>query len=392
MPRDRLALRWWGPRRVVRAWLAGVGVAGPVWSSLALGGVSCLLLCFRVVFVCGRRRVGGPRPGSVRRSGFPGLRLRGSVSWCPCPGPVGGVRPLPACFRSRCRGSVSSGLRRLRSLFRPLVRSGCGPRCGWLRLAAAALGRCWLGRPACPVFFPVRPGGRCLVSAVVGFFGSRGLPSVGAAGGLVSRVVGAVVSSGRSVAVGCASGGDAAALSARLALPFPPSRSRSALSVFAVGGPGGAGFWRCSAVSVVSRAAALAVSPGFGLSAPVSVRWWAGGAAGVRLGARLAARSAALVRAVAAGGSGSGLVGFVSGGWSASPGSWRSVGLALAAGLPVVVFPVGCSVSCFPASFAPCRAWPSPRGVGPRLPVSWVPAAASGVWARGWRAVVAPAP
>ncbi len=190
--------------------------------------------------------------------------------------------------------------------------------------------------------------------ALVGFFGSRSLPS----SPLVSRVVASVLASGRGVAVGCASGGDALALSAALAAGSSPL-------VFAVGGPSGAGFWRGSALGLVRRAAA----------AGCPVRWWAGGAASLSLRRRLRARSVAFVAAVSASGPGAGLVGFVRGGWSASPGSWGSVGSALAAGLPVVVFPVGCPVSAFPCSF---------RGVGR---VRWLPAG-SGVWAAGFRAVV----
>ncbi len=206
----------------------------------------------------------------------------------------------------------------------------------------------------------------------VGFAGSRSLPSVAAAGGLVSRVVGSVVGSGRAVAVGDCVGADAAVLSARLALPFRSSSSGLALRVFAVGGPvssspSWSGFWRGSAVSLVRSAASLAVSPGHGCCAPVAVRFWAGGGVRLPLRARLRRRSAAFVASVAAGGAGAGLVVFVSGGLSASVGSWVSVGEAVGVGLPVVVFPVGCSVSCFPSLGG---AWGS---------------AGSGVWSLGFR-------
>ena len=203
---------------------------------------------------------------------------------------------------------------------------------------------------------------------LVGFFGSRRLPS--GASGLVRQVVASVVQSGRGAAVGCASGGDAAALSALVSggvvrVPF--------LRVFAVGGPSGQGFWRGSALSLVQQVASLRVPWGGQRRAVVS--WWAGGSASVPLRVRLRQRSRAFVQAVAASGPGAGLVGFVVGGWQVSPGSWGSVQFALSLGLPVVLFPVGCSVSCFPRSF---------RGVGQ---VRWVPAG-SGVWARGFRAVV----
>ena len=208
----------------------------------------------------------------------------------------------------------------------------------------------------------------------VGFGGSRSLPSVASPGGLVASVVSSVVRSGRGVAVGCASGADAAVLSFRLSLPFPPS-SGPQLAVFAVGGPGlggrGSGFWRGSAWPVVQQAAVLAQSS----SSSVVVRWWAGGGAPVPLRQRLRARSVALVQAVAASGPQAGFVFFVAGGWPASRGSWGSVLSALRLGSSVVVFPVGCSVSCFPRSFS---------GVGP---VRWVPAAQSGAWSSGFRAV-----
>lgn len=195
---------------------------------------------------------------------------------------------------------------------------------------------------------------------LVGFFGSRRLPA--GASGLVRQVVSSVVRSGRGAAVGCASGGDAAALSALVSggVVRVPS-----LRVLAVGGPSGRGFWRGSALSLVQQVASFPCT---------RVSWWAGGGPSVPLRARLRQRSRAFVQAVAASGPGAGLVGFVGGGWQASPGSWGSVQFALSLGLPVVLFPVGCSVSCFPRSF---------RGVGQ---VRWVPAG-SGVWARGFRAV-----
>lgn len=195
-------------------------------------------------------------------------------------------------------------------------------------------------------------------SSVVAFCGSRGVP--GSAAPLVGAVVSSVLGSGRRVAVGCARGADALVVRAVLAAGVSAAR----LSVFAVGGSCGSGFWAGSAVPAVvaaSRAGAL-------------VSWWAGGAASVPLRARLAARSRACFRA-ALGSSRPGVVAFVSGGFSASPGSWSSVRFALRScpSVPVVVFPVGCSVSCFPRSFA---------GVGRG---SWVPAASSGVWASGFR-------
>ena len=206
--------------------------------------------------------------------------------------------------------------------------------------------------------------------ASVGFVGSRSLSPRFAS--LVSSVVSAVLSSGRSVAVGCASGADQFALSAALcALPAPGSFPW--LRVFAAFGPGGfASAGRASAVPAVLAAAARSCAPGSGLASPVVVRFWAGGGPGVPLRARLAARSSALVSAVAGSGPGAGLVAFVSGGPSASPGSWRSVRAAVSAGVSVVVFLCGCPASVLP----------------PLWGGSWVPAG-SGVWAGGWRWVPA---
>jgi len=216
--------------------------------------------------------------------------------------------------------------------------------------------------------------------SVVGFAGSRSLPSLPAPGGLVSRVVGSVVSSGRSIAGGCAVGADAAVLSARLRLPFASSTSGAALRVFAVGGPSDSGsfvsrlaslsgFWRGSALGQVRVAAALAVSPGHGCCAPVAVRWWAGGGARLPLRVRLRRRSLALVSALAAS-PGSALVAFV--GRGRSVGTWGTVRAAVAAGVPVWVFPVGCSGVLFP-----------PVGPGG----TWVSGAAAGcgIWSRSFR-------
>ena len=177
--------------------------------------------------------------------------------------------------------------------------------------------------------------------------GSRSLPG-GAAPG-VGRVVSALVGAGSVLAVGCAAGADAAAVSSVVAAGVG-----SRLRLFAVGGSSGAGFaGKASAFSGVRSAA----------SAGATVSWWAGGGAAVPLRARLARRSLACVRAAAAGGPGSGLVAFVSqlparpfgaGAWpSCGSGSWASVAAASQQGLPVVVVPVGplagVSVSSLPA-------------------------------------------
>ncbi|MCP3867754.1 MAG: hypothetical protein GY703_06600 [Gammaproteobacteria bacterium] len=174
-----------------------------------------------------------------------------------------------------------------------------------------------------------------MVSPVVMVCGSRSLP-----GGFVpqvGRVVSALVGSGSMLAVGCATGADAAAVSSAVAVG-----AASRLRLFAVGGANGSGFaGQVSAFSGVRSA----------VSAGAVVTWWAGGPAAVPLRVRLARRSLACARFTAAGGPGSGLVGFVfqlparsfgSGVWpSCGSGSWASAAAASRLGLPVVVVPVG---------------------------------------------------
>lgn len=209
--------------------------------------------------------------------------------------------------------------------------------------------------------------------SVVGFVGSRSLPSSPAPRGLVSSVVGSLWQRGWRAAVGCSVGADAAVLRALGRLGPVPSSSGYVLWVFAAFGPDGGGAWRGSAVPLVSRLAASPVwsaSPGHGLYRPALVRWWSGGGADVPLRDRLRGRTEALVAFLGSARASSGrasLVAFVAGGPDESPGSWLAVRLAVEASLPVVVFPVG---------------WGGP------LPAVadgvWV-SAGSGVWARGWR-------
>jgi hypothetical protein len=181
--------------------------------------------------------------------------------------------------------------------------------------------------------------------AVVAIAGSRSLPSAFAP--LVFRVAVALRRSSRSVAVGCASGADAVVLASCLSLRIP-------VSVFAVGSPSGAGFWRGSAP--------------FGLlhAAGSDVHWFAGGPLSVELVKRLAARSRVCVAAAAAGGEGSGLVVFLSS--PSSRGSLLACRFAASAGLPVVIFCCGFSPSALPA-----------LGLG-----RWV-SAGSGVWSSAVR-------
>lgn len=165
------------------------------------------------------------------------------------------------------------------------------------------------------------------MSALVGFSGSRSLPA--SFGDQVSALVSSVSASGRGVAVGCAGGLDALVRS-----------SCPSAVVFRVAGR--------------SRGA-------------------------------FAGRSAALVRAVAASGSGAGFVAFpgcacpsglVPSSSSSScfcglgSGSWASAAFAAGLGVPVVVF--GLPASALPSSWG-----------------SWVPASASGAWASGLRLVPA---
>ena len=175
-----------------------------------------------------------------------------------------------------------------------------------------------------------------LMSALVGFCGSRSLPS--AFSPLVSSCVLSVLSAGRGVAVGCAFGADRFALSAARSLG-------ASVSLFSASsfGSGRASFAR---------------------------------------------RSAAFVSAVASSGAGCGLVAFVSSSCPAGllpssrasrcfagfgSGSWASVALAVGLGVSVVVFP------CVPAGVSPLSLLPAWSG-------SWV-SAGSGVWASGFRFV-----
>ena len=222
---------------------------------------------------------------------------------------------------------------------------------------------------------------RSAAGGVVGFCGPRFGPAA-AAGSLVGAVVGSVLAGGRSVAAGCAVGVDALAVAAAGA-----AGAGARLFVFAAFGPSGLGVLPGSS----SLAGVVAV-----VRTGAAVSWWAGGAPGPvgsgrpvpPVASRLVGRSLAFVRFCAASGRGSGLVGVVSGlpgrsfapaaagGWpSCGSGTWGSLGAAALLGLPVVVFPVGW------AGFAGAGSLP----VLPGRPGRWVPAAASGVWAAGFR-------
>lgn len=202
---------------------------------------------------------------------------------------------------------------------------------------------------------------RAPVLGMVGVFvGADVVAVVGSRSGIpagVVPVVSALVAGGRVVACGCCAGVDAAVLGCA-----PPE----ALRVFAAFGPDGSG-----AVGSLSAVGPVLAAAGAG----ASVRWWAGGGPLVPARPRLAARTRAVVTAAGA------VVAFPSGPAPApgagGSGSWLAVGLALRAGLPVVVFPAAPGGAPLPDF------WP---GVG-RL--AWSPAGA-GVWASGFRARVVP--
>jgi hypothetical protein len=174
----------------------------------------------------------------------------------------------------------------------------------------------------------------------------------------VAPVVTAVLRSGSSVSVGCATGADALVVGCVVG-----SGQTRRLSVAAAFGPGGVGAWSCSAVAVVATAA----------RAGAQVSWWAGGPVAVPLRARLLRRSlAGLVGAFAA-------CFFLAA--PSSPGSLRVAAAAAGSGLPVFAFCVSSPVplaglvgawvrsSFFGLSAAgglPCWAW-SPAAQQPAL-------------------------
>ncbi len=218
--------------------------------------------------------------------------------------------------------------------------------------------------------------------AVVGFTGSRLLPSAPHPHGLVHQVVGSVIASGRHISTGCASGADSAVIVATLQHHAAPS-----LTVHAAFGPGQPqhpslppwhGSWRFSGIPAVRAAAAAGAHVYWFAGAPSADATWGGN---FKLVARLSRRSQHLVRSVASGAfQGAGLIAFVAAppprpvrvGSSWSPcgsGTWSTVAMSAGCGLPVLVFPVGFSPAALP-----------PLGTG-----RWQPAAVSGLWSRAWR-------
>src|SRR3989304_5746589 len=139
------------------------------------------------------------------------------------------------------------------------------------------------------------------------FGGSRSLPS----SPIVGQVVKAILRSGQSVTVGCATGADQQVIQS-----VRPS-SFSHLRVFAAFAQSGAGSWSGSAVALVQQFA----------KAGASVSWLAGGGLQVPIIARLMARSVA------------GLVGSSAAVFfSPGVGSLKVAGVAVERGIPVFAF------------------------------------------------------
>ena len=268
----------------------------------------------------------------------------------------GGLRRRGLSFvvwsRLSGRGFFFAGL--LVSVVGAVSRVGCSFVCvvvGWRRVSLLVALSSWR---------------RVVSVSVVGFCGSRSLPSVPVAGGLVSRVVGSVVACRLPVAVGCCVGADAAVLSARLSLPFAPSSSRVSLSVFAALAcvlwlgvlllPFPVCCVRVRSPSLLGTGSLLRLPFGFGLAGGLPF-----------LCGRVSALARCPVSSLSAGGGV--LVCFLGAGRSF--GSVLAVRAAAAAGVPVFVFPVGRPASSLPA-------------VGSRR---WVAVGGSGVWSRAFRLV-----
>ena len=200
---------------------------------------------------------------------------------------------------------------------------------------------------------------------LVGFCGSTDLSSRWRR--LVGAVVASVIEAGRGIAVGTGRGAEAMALRAC----FTDNWSLRApyIRVFAECGPGGEGAWKNSAVQLVQEVAQYPTAMGVaGNGRRIIVSWWAGGDPEVPLGLRLQGTVKAMVTAVDMTGNGKGLAAFVTGGAEKSPMAWFAIREAHERGLPIVIFPCGCTLHSFPA-----------LGEG-----HWA-TAGSGVWERGWR-------
>ena len=212
--------------------------------------------------------------------------------------------------------------------------------------------------------------------ALVGLCGSHGLCRPWRK--LVTSVVRSLAEAGRGIAVGCARGADEMGL--RACFTDTGELRVPRLGVFAAFGHDGDGAWKHSAVKLVTRVAQHPMATddaGLVLGHAVQdkcneprivVNWWAGGAPPTPLVPRLKGRSAAMVTTVAMSDEGRGLVAFVVGGPSKSPGTWSTIRLAAKRGIPIVAFPCNCRLDCFPS-----------LGKG-----RWM-TDGKGVWERGWR-------
>lgn len=286
---------------------------------------------------CGRVRVGLGSPGASRRP-----RLVSSASVRVCPVLLGsgrvalGARGCVLARVARLGAPWLGGLSGVHSVRAPgacLVRKG-GASGGRLRARRAR--RAWGAVVGAPFAVP----------GIVAVAGSRSLPPGGA--GRVASVAAALLEAGHSLAVGCCTGADAAALSVGAC---SPGRVQC-LAAFGPVAQGAPGSWAGSSVAAVAQFAA----------AGGAVSWWAGGPQSVPLRARLAARTAAVVARASAGC----VVFFASAG---SRGSLLAASRAAARGLPVLAFPLGFSGAALPS-----------LGAG-----AWCAAGLAGEWAGAWR-------
>jgi hypothetical protein len=200
---------------------------------------------------------------------------------------------------------------------------------------------------------------------LVGLCGSRSLPARHRK--LVTSVVRSLAEAGRGIAVGCATGADATGL--RACFTDADKLRVPRLAVFAAFGQDGQGSWKNSAADLVQQVSQHPKAQSdTDEQPPITISWWAGGGPDTPLVPRLKGRSSAMVAALSISGKGRGLVAFVVGGPAKSPGTWRTIRLAIRKGVPVVVLPCGCNLRHFPA-----------LGKG-----RWM-TAGSGPWQRGWR-------
>lgn len=326
-----------------------------------------------------------------------------SVSWLVGSGWVGssgvGVGGRAAAGAGRGLGLVSWGWARaaflghhlafgVAGLCRFWLGVGCRRGCRGCVVVRVVRGRGRSGRAVCRSGFGrVLAGGA--VSAVAGFTGPRDL--AGRWQALVRAVVGDLAHRGFSLVVGNAAGLDAfvreAAPQAQVfAPPAPVSFCPVSCYLSPIPGQGHV----CTPPLVpapITTYPAPRVTPA-PVPGPVRVVTQGG-----RTPAALVARSVRMVQAVAAGGAGSCLVGFVSspcpqakrrgGGQPLSPsssssrcfsgygsGTWASLAFAAGLGLPVIVFCCG----IIPGEALP-RWWPG----------QWVPAGVGFPWLQGWR-------